>query len=112
MVGGEGGLDEDRHVSLGGARFRRREVVLPGGGRLAYVEAHWRSALVVVERGAIELHCRRGGVRRFGTGALLVFDGLGLRALRNPGTEPMVLVAHFRRDRTRRDSATRPHTDE
>lgn len=80
-----------------GPRFRRREVEIDAGGWMSYVEADWRRALVMVERGEIELHCLRGGMRRFGTGSILWFDGLGLRALHNPGGEPAVVVALSRR---------------
>lgn len=76
-----------------GPGFRRREVRIEAGGRLPYVEEDWRGALVLVERGDVDLHCNRGGMRSFGTGAMLWFDGLGLRALENPGAEPVVLIA-------------------
>lgn len=80
-----------------GPRFRRREVEVDAGGWTPYVAADWCGALVVVERGEIELHCTRGSMRRFGTGSILCFDGLALRALHNPGTGPAVLVALSRR---------------
>ncbi len=76
-----------------GPGFRRREVRVAAGNWLPYLEADWRGALVVVERGEIELHCADGGSRRFDTGSILWFDSLTLRALHNPGTEPAVLVA-------------------
>ena len=76
--------------------FRRREVVIPAGDQLPYVDEDWADALVVVASGEVDLCCTHGGTRRFGPGSLLFFVGLGLVALRNPGTEATVLVAHSR----------------
>ncbi|MBA2533395.1 MAG: hypothetical protein H0V21_00120 [Rubrobacter sp.] len=56
-----------------------------------------RGALVVVERGEIELECERGTRRRFGRGSVLWVSGLPLRALRNSGRGPALLVAVSRR---------------
>jgi hypothetical protein len=81
--------------------------VLPGGVR-AYEEAEWRGALVVVERGVIELEGIRGGRRRFEAGAVLWLSGLPLRALHNSGSEPAVLVAVTRRPSTVRSRASPP----
>jgi hypothetical protein len=82
---------------LPGAGQRRREVTVPAGARIDFVDAEWRGALVIVERGEIDLCCSRGGSRRFGTGAVLFFDGLNLVALRNPGLVDTLLVAVSRR---------------
>lgn len=71
-------------------------VVQPGDAR-AYDEAEWRGALVVVEQGAVELECERGGRRRFERGDVMWLDGLRLRALHNPGDQAAVLVAIARR---------------
>ncbi|MCY7341371.1 MAG: hypothetical protein LH603_05840 [Pseudonocardia sp.] len=79
-----------------GAASRRTEVTIAAGSRLPYDGGDWAGALLVVEHGEIELHCEHGGMRHFGTGAMLWFDGMGLRALHNPGAEPTVLVAIFR----------------
>ena len=43
--------------------------------------------------GEIELECLGGTRSRFGTGALLCFDSLPLRTLRNAGREPAHLIA-------------------
>jgi hypothetical protein len=67
-------------------------VVAPGRAR-AYDGAEWRDAMVVVERGEIELEWLSGERRRFGAGAVLWLDGLSLRALHNQGRAPAVLVA-------------------
>jgi quercetin dioxygenase-like cupin family protein len=70
--------------------------VAPGGERVSH-EAEWRGALVLVDRGEIELDCLGGSRRRFARGAVLSLEALPLRALRNPGAEPAVLVAVSRR---------------
>lgn len=91
-------MDEALPVPLSpGARFRRREVTVPAGARLPFVDAEWRGAMVLVEQGEIDLCCSRGGRRRFGMDAILFFDGLGLVALHNPGIVDTVLVALARR---------------
>jgi hypothetical protein len=82
---------------LPGARFLRRETTVPAGARLEFVTDDWRGAMVLVEHGEIDLCCSRGGSRRFGTGAVLFLDGLGLVALRNPGPVDTLLVALSRR---------------
>lgn len=76
-----------------GPAFERRVIVVAPGRSHAYDEAEWRDALVVVKHGEIELDCSAGGCRRFGRGAVLCLTGLPLRALRNRGPEPAVLVA-------------------
>jgi hypothetical protein len=77
--------------------FELRVVVLAPGHRRAHVHAGWRDALVVAERGELELECLGGSRRRFGRGSVLWLDGLPLRALHNPGRVPVVLVAVSRR---------------
>lgn len=84
------------------AAFRRRTVVVEPGGRRPYDDVEWRDELVVVERGRLDLECRDGGVRTFPTGAVLCLDHLALRALRNRGADPTVLVAVSRRPRPER----------
>lgn len=76
-----------------GPTFERRVIVVAPGRSLAYDEAEWRDALVVVEHGEIELECWAGGYRRFGCGEVLCLTGLPLRRLHNRGPEPAVLVA-------------------
>ena len=75
----------------------RRVAVAPGGSR-AYDQADWSDALVVVERGRIELEGLSGARRTFERGAALWLAGVPLRALHNRGREPAVLVAITRRD--------------
>ena len=69
-----------------------RVVVAPGIAR-PYDEAEWVDAVVVVERGEIELECTRGGRRRFRAGDVLWLVGLPLRALHCCGSGPAVLLA-------------------
>jgi hypothetical protein len=73
--------------------FDVRVVEVPPGGSRAYDEAEWAGALVVVERGEIELDCQGGSRPRFAGGAVLWLGGLPGRAVRNPGPVPAVLVA-------------------
>ena len=68
-------------------------VVAPGRGR-AYDPTEWRDALVLVERGRIELWGRGGGRLSFGAGEVLWLDGLSLARLHNPGDEPAVRRPH------------------
>ena len=74
-------------------RFARRQVVLGPGDRRPYSQDEWDDALVIVKRGEVDLECRSGGRLRFIAGDMLWLTGLPLRALRNPGPEPAVLVA-------------------
>jgi hypothetical protein len=76
--------------------FELHVVVVPPGGARPFDAAEWRDALVVVERGEIELEWLSGERRRLGTGAVLWLDGLSLRALHNRRREPAVLVAASR----------------
>jgi hypothetical protein len=81
---------------LGGAHnpaFARRVVVLQPGARRPYRAEEWRDALVVVERGVIELERAGQGPRAFRRGDLLWLADLGLRAIHNPGPGPAVLMA-------------------
>jgi Cupin domain len=77
--------------------FDVRVVEVPPGGERPCPAGEWDDALLVVDRGEIELDCAGGSRRRFGRGAVLGFRGLPVRALRNPGPEPAVLVAVSRR---------------
>ena len=72
-----------------------RVVEIPPGGERPYDGAEWAGALVVVDRGEIELDCD-GDRPRFAGGAVLWLAGLPVRGLRNPGAVPAVLVAFYR----------------
>ena len=78
-------------------RFRLHGVTIPPGSSHAYSAEEWVDALIVVERGEIELECRRGGRRRFPAGAVMWLQGMDLHAIHNPGIEPTVLSAVSRR---------------
>ena len=73
--------------------FCVRSVALAPGDERAYVEAEWHDALVIVERGEVELMGAGGACRRFVSGDLIWLEGVPLRALHNPGDEPAVLHA-------------------
>ena len=75
----------------------RRIVVVAPGHRLAYDQADWRDAVVVVEGGELEVEWLGGSCQRFVRGDLLCLGGLPLRALHNPGCEPTVLTVVSRR---------------
>ena len=78
--------------------FEVRLVAVAPGRSLAYHDAEWRDALVMVERGQIELEGMGGILRSFDRGAVLWLAGLPLRALHNRGHQPVVLIAIARRD--------------
>jgi hypothetical protein len=95
-------MDDDRSpLSFAGRRlsprFGRRTVVIAPGCARAYDEAEWRDAIVVVERGQIELEFSERSRLRFDCGDVLWLDGLPLRALHNRGLVPAVLIAVARR---------------
>ena len=78
--------------------FELRVVTVAPGRARAFVDAEWRDALVLVERGEIELECTSGSRRGLKHGDVLWLVGLPLRALHNRGSEPAVLVAVSRCD--------------
>jgi hypothetical protein len=75
------------------ASVELRLVTIPPGGRRAYDPAEWSDALVVVERGELELDPESGAPLRFRRGAVLWLAGLPLRRLANRGSVPVVLAA-------------------
>ena len=77
--------------------FDLAETTLAPGGTRPFDEADWCDALVVVERGEIDLECLGGRFQRFRCGDVLWLSGLPLRALHNRGPEAAVLVAVSRR---------------
>ncbi len=77
--------------------FEMRVVTVAPGDTKAYQEAEWRDALVVIERGRIQLQGPGGGRRDFATGDVLCLVGLSLWGLHNRGPEPAVLVAVSRK---------------
>jgi hypothetical protein len=77
--------------------FELRLVILPPGRARRYRDADWRDALVVVERGYIELESVGGVRRRFSRGDVLWLTGLPMLALHNPGPDAALLAAVSRR---------------
>jgi glyoxylate utilization-related uncharacterized protein len=77
--------------------FQLRIVVIEGGQSRAYDDAEWRDAIVVVERGQVDIRCADGDLRCFTRGDILFLEGLSVATLRNPGIEPVVLSAVSRR---------------
>ena len=71
-------------------------MALEPGDSLAYNEEEWRSALVTVQSGEIELQMKCGRSCFFQRGDLLWFQGLPVASLHNRGDEPTVLVAATR----------------
>ncbi|MEU8199986.1 cupin domain-containing protein [Streptosporangium sp. NPDC049046] len=80
-----------------GPAFDVRRVVVAPGDSHVHDGDEWRGAIVLLERGRIELVCSDGDHRVFLRGDVLWLDGLTVRALRNPGREPAVLLAISRR---------------
>jgi hypothetical protein len=79
--------------------FEIRVVDLAPGRARRYADAEWRDALVVVERGEIELEAEDHTLWRFARGDMLWLTGLPLRAVHNRGAEPARLVAVSRAPR-------------
>jgi hypothetical protein len=77
--------------------FELLVVTLAPGRRRAFEAVEWRDAIVVVERGEIELESLRGGRARFARGGVMSLSGLPLRALHNCGPELAVLAVARRR---------------
>lgn len=81
-----------------GRRFRRWTVRLGPGAAVDYTAADWADALVVVERGELEIECCSGTRARFAAGAVLTLAELPVRRLHNPHPEPVVLLLVARCD--------------
>jgi hypothetical protein len=75
------------------AGFERWQLTLAAGARVPADPDDWAGALVLVDRGRIEVDCAVGGRHTFGAGDLLVLGHLPLRSLHNPGDAPVRLVA-------------------
>lgn len=93
-------LGADRLSFLGrplAPAFELLVVTLRPGRERAFAAAEWRDAVVVVERGAVELEDMRGRRASFETGDVMCLGRLPLRALRNRGPELAVLSVVRRR---------------
>lgn len=92
---------DDEPLRLLGRRvsptFVVRVVLVAAGRQRTFDERDWRGALIVLERGELEIECERGTRRRFSAGAVLCFTGLPLRVLRQCGSGPALLVSVRRR---------------
>ena len=77
--------------------YEQRRLVIAPGTEHASSAAEWADALVLLERGSLEVECLAGARRTFEAEAMLCLDWLPLRALRSTGAEPAVLVAVRRR---------------
>lgn len=64
---------------------------IASGDERIYRAKEWRNALVVVERGQIELRCLDDSRWRFERGATLFLAGLPIRTLRNDGSETALI---------------------
>ena len=73
--------------------FTVRVVAVGPSEEHLYDEAECRDAIVLVQHGEIELRGVSGASSSFGRGDLIWLEGVPLRGLRNPGTEPAVLLA-------------------
>ena len=82
--------------------FTRRRVRVAPGAERAYDAREWRDAIVLVESGELHLVGGGSGGRRFRAGDVIALSDLPVRALRNGGTAPAVLVAVARGDEFRR----------
>jgi hypothetical protein len=88
--------------------FELRVLLIAPLGERRYRSEEWRDALVVVERGAVELESYDGSLWPFASGAVLWLAGLSLRALHNPWEEVAVLAAVSRRQRPRQGAMSFP----
>jgi hypothetical protein len=102
------GRSDSERLSFLGKRlppaFERRVVAVASGCERAYDDGDWRDAIVVVERGEIEIESSKGSRLCFRRGDVLWLIGLPLRALHNRGRELAVLVAVTRRGDRKHDA--------
>jgi hypothetical protein len=89
--------------------FELRLLHIESLGSHPYRSGEWCDALVVVERGEVELERLDGSLWAFASGAVLWLAGLPLRALHNPGAEPALLASVCRRTHAERASGGHVH---
>jgi len=77
--------------------FEVRLLSLPAGHEAEILDSGWRDALVVVERGELDLECAGGSRLRLRSGDVLWLCGLEVRRLLQRGREPTLLSAVARR---------------
>ena len=73
--------------------FSRRVLRVAPGRELAVPSGRLPDAILVVERGVLELGCRSETSRRFGRGSMIPLARLPVSRLRSVGPDPLVLVA-------------------
>jgi hypothetical protein len=73
--------------------FRLRVLIIAPMGTHPYRGTEWRDALVVIERGEVQLERLDGSLWTFTSGAVLWLAGLPLRALHNRREDVAVLAA-------------------
>lgn len=95
-------MDETVPSVRTGRHFVVCPTVIDPGSERPYAAHEWHEALVIVEHGELELEFASGARRRLTRGAVLWLAPLSLRALHNPGTEPVLLIALSRRRDTHR----------
>jgi len=78
--------------------FRLSVVIVEPRDDIEGPPVDWLDALIIVERGELEVELRSGTRAWFDEGAILVLAGLSVRRLRNSGRLPLVLSA-LSRDR-------------
>ena len=92
-----GESDDQTPVSFLGRRLppwvELHVVVIPPGATHPYDRDQWRGALIVVERGAIELELRSGRRLPCTQGYIGTLSGMSLVALHNAGDRPAVVTA-------------------
>ena len=90
-------MDDADRISFLGAlcpeNFQLRTLILQPGDAIDCRRADWADTLVLVERGELEIESSGGARAWFQEGAILMFAGLALRRLGNPGHEALVLNA-------------------
>jgi hypothetical protein len=77
--------------------FERWWLALGPGVERPTDRSEWAGAIVVIERGRLEVCCAAGGRATYEAGALLPLGWLPVLALRNPGAVETRLVAIRRR---------------
>jgi hypothetical protein len=75
------------------SRFAQRRVLITSGVPHVYEPRDWEAALVVVERGQLELEWSEGARLRFEPGDTLCLVGLDLCALHCASPYPTLLLA-------------------
>jgi hypothetical protein len=79
--------------------FSRRVFWLGPGAEVGVEPETLPEAIVLVERGALELECPSGARWRFESGSMIPIGALPVVRLRSVGDGPLVLVAVSRSDR-------------